>query len=239
MEQIVKTRVYSPGGTNDDIVTTVTGKMFVAESPESFTYDSDGNLLSDGRWNYVWDAENRLVGMETMSGLPTNIPVIRLEFDYDYMSRRIAKRAYSWNSDSWLLTSEYSFLYDSWNLISEQTHQQTNTQTNFFTWGLDLSGSLQGAGGVGGLLSAIIGTNSVCYTFDGNGNVSELVNCDTAAIDAHYEYSPFGEQLVAVGPLARENPFRFSTKYTDNETRVSVRGSTPYARPPGCGKPAA
>ncbi|MCA1808313.1 MAG: hypothetical protein LC725_02450 [Lentisphaerae bacterium] len=58
-EQIVTTGVYSPGGTNDDIVTSVTGHMFVAESPEAFSYDADGNLLGDGRWAYSWDAESR------------------------------------------------------------------------------------------------------------------------------------------------------------------------------------
>jgi YD repeat-containing protein len=36
--------------------------VFVPKTPETFTYDADGNLLSDGRWNYTWDAENRLVG---------------------------------------------------------------------------------------------------------------------------------------------------------------------------------
>lgn len=27
-------------------------------------YDADGNLSSDGRWTYTWDAENRLIKME-------------------------------------------------------------------------------------------------------------------------------------------------------------------------------
>ena len=167
--------VYSPGGTNDDIVTTVTGKMFVAESPEAFSYDSDGNLLSDGQWNYVWDAENRLIEMSTITNHNPSVPLLLCQFSYDYMSRRVGKSVYHWISNDWEAVSASAFIYDSWNFISEQTHQQTNTQTNFFTWGLDLSGSLQGAGGVGGLLSAVIGTTSVSYTFDGNGNVSELL----------------------------------------------------------------
>ena len=170
----------------------------------------------------------------------SSVPLLLCQFSYDYMSRRTGKTVYKWDESAtnWVEQSAFAYLYDGWNLISEQTHQQTNTQTNFFTWGLDLSGSLQGAGGVGGLLSAVIGTNSVCYTVDGNGNVSELLDpgagTPSSRISAHYEYSPFGEQLVATGPLARENPFRFSTKYTDNETRLVYYGYRYYS--PGLGR---
>ena len=49
--QAIINAVYNPPGTNDpDIVSTQTGHVFVANTPESFTYDADGNLLSDGRF---------------------------------------------------------------------------------------------------------------------------------------------------------------------------------------------
>ena len=32
------------------------------------------------------------------------------------------------------------------------------------------------------------------------------------------EYGPFGEFIRATGPMAKANPFRFSTKYQDDET---------------------
>jgi uncharacterized protein RhaS with RHS repeats len=38
-----------------------TGHVIVPKAPETFTYDADGNLLSDSRWTYTWDAENRLL----------------------------------------------------------------------------------------------------------------------------------------------------------------------------------
>lgn len=41
-------------------VTNITGNVFLPQSPENFSYDNDGNLTSDGRWTYTWDAENRL-----------------------------------------------------------------------------------------------------------------------------------------------------------------------------------
>jgi RHS repeat-associated protein len=168
------------------------------------------------------------MAMQTLADLPTNMPVARVEFDYDYMSRRVGKTVYEWGSNGWQEVSSAVFLYDAWNLIAEQKYKQTSAETNFFTFGLDLSGTLQGAGGIGGLVSAVLGTNAVCYTYDANGNVSELINCAGGANLSHYEYSPFGETIVATGELAKDNPFRFSTKYTDDETSLVYYGYRYY-----------
>ena len=96
-----------------------------------------------------------------------------------------------------------------------------------FVWGIDLSGSLSGAGGVGGLL-AILSPDSCLLSpvFDANGNVSEMLSALSSELSilAHYEYSPFGETIVATGELAKENPYRFSTKYTDDETKLVYYG---------------
>ena len=37
------------------------GKVFFPPVNEVYSYDFDGNLTQDGRWNYTWDGENRLV----------------------------------------------------------------------------------------------------------------------------------------------------------------------------------
>jgi len=100
--------------------------------------------------------------------------------------------------------------------------------------GLDLSGSLQGAGGIGGLLAAQLynpttsNSTTVLYTYRANGNVSELVDATGTNILAHYEYSPFGEAIVATGPLAEVNAIRFSTKYWDLETGLGYWGMRYY-----------
>jgi hypothetical protein len=51
-----------PAATPDgwDEMSAVTGRVFVAQTPETFTYDADGNMLTDGRFRYTWNAENRL-----------------------------------------------------------------------------------------------------------------------------------------------------------------------------------
>ena len=96
-----------------------------------------------------------------------------------------------------------------------------------FRRGLDLSGSIQGAGGEGDFLAVRTGTSTQCSAmtntthftcYDGNGNVTALVNAADSSERARYEYSPFGEPLRATGPLARLNPIRFSTQYADDVT---------------------
>ena len=49
----------APGG--EDEISAVTGRVFVAKTPEVFTYDADGNMASDGRFTYTWNDENRMV----------------------------------------------------------------------------------------------------------------------------------------------------------------------------------
>jgi len=70
--------------------------------------------------------------------------------------------------------SDILYLYDGWNLVAEYSlhHLSFILQTSF-VWGTDLSGSLQGAGGVGGLLRVSDHIGAVHYfpTYDGNGNV--------------------------------------------------------------------
>ncbi|MDX2119001.1 MAG: RHS repeat-associated core domain-containing protein [Planctomycetota bacterium] len=66
--------------------------VFLPATPEQFTYDLDGNLTQDGRWNYSWDGENRLIAMEIRDELkPLFTQPLRLEFSYDSQHRRVRK----------------------------------------------------------------------------------------------------------------------------------------------------
>ncbi|MDT9293404.1 MAG: hypothetical protein P5698_26465, partial [Limnospira sp. PMC 1295.21] len=64
------------------------------------------------------------------------------------------------------------YLWDGWNLLAE-IDPDNQSPLRSYVWGLDLSGSMQGAGGVGGLLSVRIhdGNHTVLPYYDGNGNV--------------------------------------------------------------------
>jgi RHS repeat-associated protein len=58
--------------------------------------------------------------------------------------------------------------------------------------------------------------------------VMALVNAADGSVAARYEYGPFGELLRATGPVAKANPFRFSTKYQDEETGLVYYGYRYY-----------
>jgi RHS repeat-associated protein len=203
-------------GTNPDIETNISGSEFLPSTAEIYSYDSDGNLTNDGRWSYTWDAENRLVKMAARVSAG---PQISLQFDYDWQGRRIRKRV--WGNTGWSGTStnDQRFVYDAWNLRAEL--DSGNSPLRTYLWGLDLSGTPQGAGGVGGLLAiGFLGPQATnCYVvFDGNGNVAALLNPAGLDLAAQYHYGPFGELLRATGPMAEANPSRFSTKFRDDET---------------------
>jgi RHS repeat-associated protein len=144
---------------------------------------------------------------------------------------------------TYVLTSDTRFLYDGWNLVAEYQMSGLNTE-NFklkasFFWALDLSQTPQGAGGVGGLMlttthtSQISNLSNLKYaapSYDSNGNVLSLVSLTTNTLTARYEYSAFGETLeMEGGATAEENPFRFSTKYTDGETALVYYGYRYYS----------
>ena len=172
-------------------------------------------------FSYSWDAENRLIQTES--------PTVKIENEYDYMSRRVAKRTSSWNSGTWVLDTDIRFLYNGWNLALEMTGADEIAGTKAYTWGIDLSGTLHGVGGIGGLL-AVADLNATYYaTYDANGNVSELLAAAAPpSIAAHYAYDPFGQTVSVIGPQAATNYFRFSTKYTDNEIGLLYYGHRLY-----------
>ncbi|MEJ0089794.1 MAG: RHS repeat-associated core domain-containing protein [Limisphaerales bacterium] len=80
-----------------------------------------------------------------------------------------------------------------------------------------MSGSLGGAGGVGGLLARSDTfysgnfTSHAFYHADGNGNITYLVD-GSQALAASYRYDAFGNLLNSSGPLASDNTYRFSSK---------------------------
>jgi RHS repeat-associated protein len=148
------------------------------------------------------------------------------------LGRRILKLTLNWTGPGWTLQNERRFLYDGWNPIAEYNTTTGYSLVSHYTWGIDLAGSLQDAGGVGGLLrvySYETGSQVILMpAYDGNGNIYAMVDRSSGAMRAIYEYSAFGETLRASGDMAARNPFRFSTKYTDDETQLLYYGFRYY-----------
>ena len=89
-------------------------------------------------------------------------PQYTLTFAYDPKGRRIQKVV----ATNGVAIYTDNFLYDGWNLIAILNPQSSVLQS--FLWGNDLSGSQQGAGGVGGLLEvSYYGASTTTNCFPG------------------------------------------------------------------------
>jgi RHS repeat-associated protein len=188
----------------------------------TFLYDWNGNLTYDGTNNYAYDDENQLV-----SAWQTNN--WRTDFLYDGKLRMRIKRELSWVSGAWATNSETRYVYDGM-LVIQERDGTNNVQVNY-TRGNDLSGSLQGAGGIGGLLARTDYTQPLqtgFYHCDGNGNITALVS-PFGSILASYLYDPYGRTLAQSGPLADANVYRFSSKMWHDRTALYYYGYRFYS----------
>jgi RHS repeat-associated protein len=224
----------SPLWTNVNVVcagVTNSGGLIVPKASQSPTYDLDGNLTSDGIWTYDWDGENRLIAM-TMTNI-VNVPNsgrLRLEYGYDFMNRRVSKTVKTWNGSAFASPVTTYFVYDNWNLIAILS--ASSTLQSSFAWGQDLSGTMDKAGGIGGLILTSLYGSSItnCFTaFGVGGNVAAEINATDGSIATRYDFGPFGERLRATGYAAHSNPFQFSTKFQDEETGLIYYGCRYYS----------
>jgi len=87
---------------------------------------------------------------ETDTCMNKNITLVISDPFSDYQGRRIQKVVSTWNSSSSSYVEEYTdnYAYDGWNCLA--ILNSSLSLLNSFLWGSDLSGSMQGAGGVGG-----------------------------------------------------------------------------------------
>ena len=167
-------------------------------------YDADGNMIEDSHFRYCWNAENRMIRAEEKTAPSGRQPHV-LTYAYDHMGRNVIKNG-------------ASYVWDGYNIIVENA-SSSNCIIN--AWGLDLDGTMQGAGGVGGLL-AVEKKGGAVYmpAYDANGNITEYVDAE-GNVAAHYEYFAFGKTvLMSSGDdnraIAHLNPYRFSSEYADD-----------------------
>src|SRR5690606_21614534 len=124
------------------------------------------------------------------------------------MNRRVRKRVETYNGSSWAETSDELFVYDGWNVVMVLNANASNAITRKYTWGLDLSQTIHGAGGIGGLLACeepqeTGGPKRYWFMYDANGNVVQVLdatNTGNITIAAHYEYDPYGNVINSSGP---------------------------------------
>jgi RHS repeat-associated protein len=139
----------------------------------------------------------------------------KTEFTHDGRGRLRKKIDYSWNGSSWVAGTTVLYVYDGMRVIQER--DGSNNPTVGYTRGNDLSGSLEGAGGIGGMLGRshvlVSGslTNHNYYHVDGGGNITYMVDTNQSMV-ATYRYDPYGNTISSSGTLASANVYRFSSK---------------------------
>ena len=129
---------------------------------------------------------------------------------------------------TWVVESVHDYLYDGWNVVQEEISAGEQTVCKQFFWGLDLAGTLQGAGGVGALMAVSVGSAFYFPVYDAYGNIVRYVD-ETGAAVAAFEYDDCGRTLARSGTMADEFPHGHSTKYTDRETGIVDYGLRTYA----------
>ncbi len=80
---------------------------------------------------------------------------------------------------------------------------------------------MNGAEGVGGLLAVNNTTENYYTMYDGNGNIVQYLD-ETQTSVAKFEYTPFGQLKSETGSMPEEFNYRFSTKYHDTSTGLTV-----------------
>jgi RHS repeat-associated protein len=188
-----------------------------------FAYDANGNLTNAvglaNSTNLVleYDDENQLIRVTATNAW-------RSEFTYDGKFLVRVRKEYKRSGTTWLLTGETRYVYDGMLVVQERDGNNTPILT--YTRGNDLSGTMEGAGGIGGLLALTENSTlnsgssqpaSAIYHSDGNGNITALVATNQQIV-ARYAYDPYGNTLSISGPKAALNRYRFSSREIHDRT---------------------
>ena len=136
---------------------------------QSLTYDSNGNMTSDGTNTYAWDAENRLIKI-TYPGTNNYS-----QFTYDALGQcvKIVETA------AGTITSTKQFVWCE-NEMCEARNVSSTITAQYFGGGETISGT------------------NYYYTKDYLGSIREITN-GAGTIQAQYSYDPYGQVTKIAG----------------------------------------
>ena len=182
------------GDEAEDLVSATTNQVYLAQSPETFAYDDDGNqtliTTKTGLWRVTYNGENRPICWVRDSDNTT------LAMTYDHMGRRREKNG-------------QRFFYDGYLQTCNLDSTTTTSNYNYFAWDCTEIVATRP-------LAWLRADFSGFYTQDGNKNVSEVITMNDGLV-AHYEYAPFGAIIALCGERVGANPWRFSSEFADDE----------------------
>ena len=158
----------------------------------SVSYDLDGNMTRHGEWTYVYDSGNRLVSVAS-----NGITVATMS--YDTQGRRVKKVA---------ADGTHRYFYDGWLLVYENVVRPNNTTNEIeYIWGKDVSGTRDGAAGIGGLLYQKRDGAIYVPWYDAYGNILGYRDAQGNVV-ASYTYDAFGNIINQSGTMVDSFVFR-------------------------------
>ena len=188
---------------SSDIATQCSLRSGDISSSQTFQpqFDEDGNQTliktSTGIWSVTYNGENRPVLWRQGD--------VSLAMSYDRMGRRVKVVKLEGQS----ISRRQLFSYNGYLQIQRRIHDMsTMPQFKHYVW--DPTEPIAARPLAWSRPSSVL-----YYVFDGNKDVSDVINLDCIA-DANYEYAPFGAVTASAGACALINPWRFSSEYADD-----------------------
>ena len=230
------------GGTTLSL-TTDSLNRYVSTGSGNATHDADGNLTYDPQvpravspaCKFTWDAENRMTEARNFSG----VSQVRLGYDaYGRLVRRehTSPLATGAGRAKVELYAHVGGLRVA--VYSGNTSTKAVTLIRAIAWGPDLSGTVGGAGGIGGLLSVretSASTSSrkgltMLLGHDAKGDVTSVWSADGAYLGG-YVTQAFGQVTILSGSSAylSENQWRLASKPLEWLTGYSHWGRRWYS----------
>ncbi len=197
-------------------VAAATAQTSVVVGNSTYGHDANGNLTNDASFAFQYDALNRLTNV----AVRTNGASV-LANRYDGVGRRVEAVRNSTN------TERYVYFPGSFMVLAVM--DGSNTIKTAFTQGPDLSGTLGGAGAIGGALSQIdyVGAGNTNFLHsDAMGNIM-LATDPSRVVTATIYYGPFGKPIVQAGAFRPR--FLYSSKEWEGSVGLYYYGYRLYS----------
>jgi RHS repeat-associated protein len=166
---------------------------------QPYSYDKNGNLLSDGVRTYTWDAEDRLLSITHNAQ-----PGLRTTFKYDGLGRRTAI-----DTGNGALTSEVRYLWCGDALCQARTSADV-AERRYYTEGeyLPLAGT------------------SLYYSRDQLGSVRDVLATQNGSGVATFDYDPYGNPSESNGRISTD--FRYAGLFYDKQDGIHLANHRAY-----------
>ncbi len=233
IEMLVRGTLPGAGVGGTDAVADQQVWVVVPASAETYVYDGAGRTTEDSGWVYAWNGMGCLTQMQRKSNTSVDPSVATevLNFTYDGDRRRTKKvRTLTFNNGQPQRIETSKMHWSDWLPVCEEVSVNGGlVSRRWFVWGKDVSGTWEGAGGIGGLVAIEEeGGRRLLPVEDGLGNIVAVINEANGYTIARFDYSPYGELVSSSGDLAA-CPFRYQSKYHDTETGLSYFGYRYYS----------